>query len=218
MSGISSRDINELHPCVARGCRELIRRAAELRLAPVGINQTYRDAEHQDWLFSQGRTRPGAIVTNARGGHSIHQYRLAFDFHRNISGKAFADRTVEERAFWETVGRTWVEMGGVWGGNFTRFIDRPHCEYTGGLTLSDLRAGQTLPRNAKMPWEEEAKKLRKKNEPEANAHLRLNGVFIENAAFLHNDRAMGPIRLIGEALGATVDWDETTRTVTVEGF
>ncbi|MCL2840650.1 MAG: M15 family metallopeptidase, partial [Defluviitaleaceae bacterium] len=93
------------------------------------------------------------IVTNARGGQSIHNYRLAFDFFRNVSGQAFNDSTPAERAFWNTAGRIWVEMGGVWGGNWTSFVDRPHCEFTGGLTLHDLQAGKQLPKDAKMPWE-----------------------------------------------------------------
>jgi len=119
----------------------------------VGISATYRDRVHQDWLFAQGRTRPGNIVTNARGGSSIHNYRLAFDFFRNIRGQEFADRTPAERAFWDTAGRIWVEMGGVWGGNWRNFVDRPHCEFTGGLQLSDLQAGRRLPDDTQMLWE-----------------------------------------------------------------
>ena len=158
--GINSRNIDDLHPTLARGCRELIRRMAELGFPPVGVNQTFRDAEYQNWLFGQGRPnerphgRAGNIVTNVRGGFSIHQYRLAFDIHRNVSGQAFNDRTSEERNFWNTAGQIWIEMGGVWGGNWTGFVDRPHMEYTGGLTINDLRAGHTLPHDAKMPWED----------------------------------------------------------------
>jgi len=157
--GVSSRDIDELHPAVARGFRELIRRMAEKGQPPVGVNQTFRDALHQDWLFGQGRPnephgRAGAIVTNARGGRSIHQYRLAFDIHRNVPGRAFADRTPEERLFWDTAGALWVKMGGVWGGNWQGFVDRPHFEYTAGLSLSELQAGRRLTDDALMPWEE----------------------------------------------------------------
>jgi peptidoglycan L-alanyl-D-glutamate endopeptidase CwlK len=133
----------------------------------VGISATYRDHAHQDWLFGQGRPsarphgRPGPIVTNARGGQSIHNYRLAFDFFRNVPGKAFADSTAEERAFWDTGGRLWREMGGTWGGSWRGFPDRPHCEFTGGpgaaggLSLAQLQSGQRLPEGALMPWEEE---------------------------------------------------------------
>jgi hypothetical protein len=44
-------------------------------------------------------------------------------------------------------------MGGVWGGNWTNFIDRPHCEFTGGLNLRALQSGVFLPASAQMLWE-----------------------------------------------------------------
>jgi len=157
MTGFNSRNIDQLHPAVARGCREFILRMYVAGYADVGISATYRDNAYQDWLHAQGRTRPGNIVTNARGGQSIHNFRLAFDFFRNIQGQAFADRTPEERDFWDTAGRIWVEMGGAWGGNWIGFVDRPHCEYTGGLTLRNLQNGIQLADSHLMPWEEETK-------------------------------------------------------------
>ena len=144
---IDSRDINELHPALQRGARELISRMSTLNL-PVGISSTYRSREFQDYLFEQGRTRPGQIVTNARGGQSIHNYRLAFDIFKNIRGQEFSDAS-----FFDTAGRIWQEMGGIWGGSWRNFPDRPHFEYTGTLTLLDLQRGLTLPQNHKMPWE-----------------------------------------------------------------
>ncbi|MCL2841644.1 MAG: M15 family metallopeptidase, partial [Defluviitaleaceae bacterium] len=95
--GIDSRNIDDLHPAVARGCRAFINRMSEAGFPHVGISATYRDVENQNWLFGQGRPnevpygRAGTIVTNARGGQSIHNYRLAFDFFRNVSGQAFND-------------------------------------------------------------------------------------------------------------------------------
>ena len=44
-------------------------------------------------------------------------------------------------------------MGGVWGGSWTGFVDRPHFEFTGGLTLRDLQQGRVLPADVKMQWE-----------------------------------------------------------------
>jgi peptidoglycan L-alanyl-D-glutamate endopeptidase CwlK len=147
--GNNSRNIDDLHPVVARGCRELIRRMGEIRPNdPVGINQTWRDIDYQNWLFAQGRTRPGNVVTNAIGGQSPHNYRVAFDIHKNIRGQEFSDIS-----FFNDAGRIWVEMGGVWGGNFRSFVDRPHFEFTGGLTIAQMRLGQSMPQNTKMPWE-----------------------------------------------------------------
>ena len=35
---------------------------------------TYRDRQEQDKLYEQGRTTPGPIVTNAKGGQSLHNF------------------------------------------------------------------------------------------------------------------------------------------------
>jgi len=148
--GINSRNIDDLHPTLARGCREFIRRMADAGYERVGISATFRDNAHQDWLFAQGRTRPGNIVTNARGGQSIHNFRLAFDFFQNIPGNAFPP--ISDR-FWQTGGQIWQEMGGVWGGSWRSFPDAPHCEYLGGLTLASLQSGTRLPDGRIMPWE-----------------------------------------------------------------
>ena len=144
---MNSRDINELHPTLQRGARELIARMGALGF-PVGISSTYRSVQYQDSLFEQGRSRPGQIVTNARGGQSMHNYRLAFDVFKNIIGKEFSDPN-----FFETAGRIWQEMGGTWGGAWTTFPDRPHMEYTGGLSISDLQRGLRLADDHKMLWE-----------------------------------------------------------------
>ena len=34
-------------------------------------------------------------------------------------------------------------VGLEWGGRWTKFIDKPHCQYTGGLTIAQFKAGQT---------------------------------------------------------------------------
>ena len=201
--GINSRSIDDLHPAVARGCREFIRRMNQAGFPHVGISATFRDNEHQNWLFAQGRTRPGSIVTHAQGGQSIHNFRLAFDFFRNIQGQAFNDRTPEERRFWDTAGQIWTKMGGVWGGNWTGFVDRPHCEYTGGLSLRDLQKGMRLPDNHRMPWENGTKGETDMEERE----VRINGVSHMIPGVLINDRNLTGTRALAELLGADVTND-----------
>jgi len=144
---INSRDILELHPTLQRGATELIRRARAIGL-PVGISSTYRDAEYQDYLYEQGRSRPGTIVTNARAGESVHNYRLAFDIFKNIKGSEYNDL-----AFFEAVGKLWIDMGGSWGGSWSGFIDRPHFEFTNGITVHQMQSGSRMPANTLMKWE-----------------------------------------------------------------
>jgi len=163
--GINSRDIDELHPTVARGCRELIRRMNAAGYAHVGVSSTYRDHTHQNWLFDQGRSRAGNIVTNARGGQSWHNWRLAFDIFQNIRGQEWNDSD-----FFATAGMLWTEMGGEWGGNWTNFPDRPHMQYTGGLTMADHRQGARLPEVASMLWEHESRPWEHESHPHPPPH------------------------------------------------
>jgi peptidoglycan L-alanyl-D-glutamate endopeptidase CwlK len=148
---IDSRNIDDLHPAVARGCRELIRRMGLAGFTAVGVSSTFRDHARQNALFEQGRTSPGNIVTNARGGQSWHNWRLAFDIFQNIRRQEW-----NNPQFFATAGEIWEEMGGEWGGRWTRFPDRPHMQMLFGATLAQMQAGHTIPPDAKMPWELEA--------------------------------------------------------------
>ncbi len=145
---INSRSLDDLHPALKRGALELVKRMGEKGYTKVGFSATYRDKEYQDYLYQQGRTRSGNIVTNAKGGQSIHNYRLAFDIFLNISGKEFSDDN-----FFSVAGKIWTEMGGEWGGSWVGFVDTPHMQFTNGLTLSMLQKGEKVPDNATMPWE-----------------------------------------------------------------
>ncbi|MCL2564780.1 MAG: M15 family metallopeptidase [Defluviitaleaceae bacterium] len=171
---IDSRNISDLHPTLQRGANELIRRMKELGY-PVGISSTYRDNEAQDYLYAQGRTRPGAIVTNARAGDSMHNYKLAFDIFKNIKGYEYSDYN-----FFDTAGRIWTEMGGEWGGSWTTFVDKPHMQFTGGLSLADLKAGKRLANDAKMYWETKIEDMKK---PEGDEHLQPRFNFIHELPY-----------------------------------
>lgn len=43
------------------------------------VFEAARSNERQAWLYEQGRTRPGKIITHARAGESFHNYGLAVD-------------------------------------------------------------------------------------------------------------------------------------------
>jgi peptidoglycan L-alanyl-D-glutamate endopeptidase CwlK len=150
---IDSRNIDDLHPALARGCRELVRRMNEAGFAAVGVSSTYRDHAMQNHLFAQGRTRTGNIVTNANGGQSWHNWRLAFDIFQNIRGQEW-----NNPRFFETAGEIWGKMGGEWGGSWKKFRDAPHFQFTFGVTISQMQGGQVISETAKMPWENEKEK------------------------------------------------------------
>jgi peptidoglycan L-alanyl-D-glutamate endopeptidase CwlK len=63
---------------VAKRTQEVIREMHAQGIY-VGVAQGYRSIAEQNRLYAQGRTLPGPIVTNARGGQSIHNRGIAVD-------------------------------------------------------------------------------------------------------------------------------------------
>lgn len=137
---INSREIADLHPRVAVLCRTFV---AHCKAAGIDvlITSTYRDAESQAALYAQGRTTPGAKVTNAKPGQSWHNWRVAFDFVPLVNGKA---QWNDVRSF-TRCGEIAESLGLEWAGRWQSFKELAHCQYTGGLTLADFQAGRTLP-------------------------------------------------------------------------
>ena len=136
---INSRNIDDLHPAVAARCRQFIRRCEEIDIDII-ITSTYRDNESQNALWSQGRSKPGHRVTNARGGESFHNWRVAFDFAPIVNGKIdWLDIDKFRRC-----GEIAESCGLEWAGRWKSFRELAHCQYTGGLTLADFQAGRML--------------------------------------------------------------------------
>lgn len=129
---INSRKIEDLDPYVASLCRKFVA-ACKKQGVDVLITSTFRDAESQNYIYAQGRTRPGKIVTNAKAGQSFHNYRLAFDFVPIVGGKA---QWNDARTFKKC--RAIGESLGLEGLSF----ENAHLQWTGGLTLAQLRAGK----------------------------------------------------------------------------
>jgi len=113
------------------------------------VTFTLRSFKTQAALYAQGRTAPGRIVTNARPGHSYHNYGLALDVVPTqllalLNWGDTADCQTRTNDLWNEVGMIGKAIGFRWGGDFIRFKDRPHFEWSGELTLADLRAGRRL--------------------------------------------------------------------------
>lgn len=103
----------------------------------VSGNRSYAE---QDALYAQGRTRPGAIVTKARGGQSNHNFGIAGDF-GVFRGKAYLDSS--EPATAAKVHKVCSEhakaCGLEWGGSWKSLKDHPHYEVTTGLGMAAKR-------------------------------------------------------------------------------
>lgn len=134
---INSRKIEDLNPYVATLARKMIA-AAKKEGIDVLVTSTYRDGESQNYLYAQGRTRPGKVVTNARAGQSWHNYKLAFDVVPIVGGKAMWN---DLRTF-KRLGEIGKSVGLEWAGDWKSFKEYPHFQWTGGLSLAQLRAGK----------------------------------------------------------------------------
>ena len=138
---INSNKLEDLHPLVKLMAEEFLKRCAEQSIK-VKITSTFRDIESQNALYAQGRTTSGKIVTNAKGGQSMHNFRLALDFvPLDNSGNPIWDGN---NPLYKTLGDIGKSCGFEWGGDFTHFVDKPHLQYTQGISLSELRDGKMI--------------------------------------------------------------------------
>ena len=136
---VNSRSLTDLNPKVAALCSEFINRCKAEGIDVI-ITSTYRDKESQDALYAQGRTTPGSKVTNAKGGQSFHNWKVAFDFCPIVNGKAAWNDT----KLFTKCGIIAEEVGLEWAGRWIKFKELAHCQYTNGLTLADFQAGKIL--------------------------------------------------------------------------
>lgn len=136
---LNSRSLDELHPRVRSMCEKFLT-ACQSAGIDILITSTYRDSECQDALYAQGRTAPGHVVTNAKGGQSYHNWRVAFDFVPLVNGKA----QWNSEPLFEKCGAIAESVGLEWAGRWTTFKELAHCQFTGGLKLADFQAGKMI--------------------------------------------------------------------------
>lgn len=106
----------------------------------VGVAQAFRSYAEQDALYAQGRTKPGAIVTRARGGQSNHNYGVAVDLFQYDKDQEAIFEVGTTR--FNKIVAAMKRHGMKWGGDWTGFKDYPHFE------LYDKVGGEKKPGNA----------------------------------------------------------------------
>jgi len=137
---VNSRKIDDLLPVVQVRVRRFLALCHENDI-DILITSTYRDNESQNALYAQGRTLPGKKVTNAKAGESWHNHRCAIDVVPLRNGKPVWDG---KDPVWQDVGRLGKEAGLEWAGEWKKFKEFPHFQYTGGKTLAQLRMGELV--------------------------------------------------------------------------
>jgi len=101
----------------------------------IRVIQGLRTWAEQDALYAQGRTTPGKIVTNAKGGESWHNLGVACD-----CAPMNSDQTVDwnpAHPQWKRMEELGVSLGMVSGANWLRLVDAPHFQYTSPYPMAE---------------------------------------------------------------------------------
>lgn len=144
------RDITMCHPRLQELAARLIEECKRQGLI-IKIGECWRTVQEQDALYAQGRTQPGAVVTNARGSSysSQHQWGIAFDFYRGDGKGAYN----EDGNFFGRVGAIGTRLGLAWGGDWHSIVDKPHLYLPDwGSTTAILRQQYGTPGKFMEVW------------------------------------------------------------------
>ena len=153
IDSITLERIDQLHPKIRQEVKDLYlnKVVPALTKATCRFAYTERTNAEQDSMYAQGRTKLFdangkrlGIITNAKGGQSIHNYGLAFDIVLLVNGAASWD-TVKDfdgdgKSDWMEVINIYKSAGYVWGGDWAKFKDLPHLEKTFGLNWGQCSA------------------------------------------------------------------------------
>jgi peptidoglycan L-alanyl-D-glutamate endopeptidase CwlK len=132
--------IQQAHPIIREQlekdyieCNNKLPKGVRLRFAYV-----YRSIEEQNKLYNQ---RPK--VTNAKGGQSIHNYGLAFDYvillDKDNNGTFETIEWDLKSPYHKIVVDYFKSKGYEWGGSWKNFKDYPHFQKAQGLTWQQLK-------------------------------------------------------------------------------
>jgi len=134
----SARYLAGLHDSI-RVLAEALLAGAQVQGIRLALVSGYRSSEEQDLIYAQGRTRPGPMVTDVRGGQSWHNFGLAFD----VAVLNAADQATwpNDPNLWTRIGVMGESLGLKWGGRFPA-PDRPHFEYHPGLSIQAAAQGK----------------------------------------------------------------------------
>ena len=138
--------LEHLHPAFRQKVVLLLQDLAKANL-PFRLFEGFRSPQRQRELFSQGRTKPGAKVTNADAWSSLHQYGVAADFVLYIDGKWSWDDKGERKNWWKSLHKLALKHQLEplsW--------ELPHLQLQ-QMPLSQLRAGQ-YPAEGDADWAE----------------------------------------------------------------
>lgn len=141
-----SADVALLHPAIRQSVQD-VQQQLNSEGFDFHIFEAYRSPQRQAYLYAQGRTRPGGIVTYAKSWTSYHQYGLAVDFVLKTNGNWDWSSSGPKAQAWKRL----HEVGRAHGLEPLNF-EEPHLQMA-GLRIDDLHAGR-FPPNGDTGWAE----------------------------------------------------------------
>ncbi|MFM9535680.1 M15 family metallopeptidase [Lysinibacillus sp. IITD104] len=115
------RDLSELTAAAQMACSLLFQECFKAGIVDIFITETFRSQARQNYLYEQGRTRPGQVVTWTR--NSNHTSRRAWDI------AVAPPRDLYDKSTLSKVGAIAKKLGITWGGYWPAGqYDAPHFE------------------------------------------------------------------------------------------
>lgn len=214
------KDLSMLHPWIRAKCKKMIEMARARGLRII-ITQTWRSKAYQTQLWNQGRSLPGKIVTNCKYPYSPHCWGLAFDVAIvNADGKTLcwsdlADTDKDGINDWTELRDIGVSLGLEWGGDWKRFVDKPHFEDPNLVInnkVTNLITVFGTPERFMKTWKEVIEEDENMMHP---IKIKLNGKELQGCIVDDNGVSYIPTRAVSTAIGAQVSWDDPSKTVTL---
>jgi peptidoglycan L-alanyl-D-glutamate endopeptidase CwlK len=131
-------DLAHLHPAIRAAVKKVLAELAQENI-PFRAFEAYRSPARQRWLYAQGRTRSGNVVTWVGPWGSFHQYGLAVDFVLFRKNDWSWDDNGPEAAWW-----TRLHEIGARHGLRPIHKEKPHLQFA-GCEIADLKAGRYPP-------------------------------------------------------------------------
>lgn len=139
---MASRSLDDLEPSARKKVDAWIQ-ACKKRGVDLLVYCTYRSVEEQADLYAQGRTNPGAIVTNAKPGTSWHNLppmmTRAVDAVPIVHGKPDWSYSNYE-PHWKVFEEEAKAAGLEWAGDWKSFREFVHVQDTDGMSLVEAWA------------------------------------------------------------------------------
>jgi peptidoglycan L-alanyl-D-glutamate endopeptidase CwlK len=132
MEHISEARLSLICPKLADKIRTLADMLAQEGIL-IRVVQGLRSWTEQDALYAMGRTAPGKIVTNVRGGGSYHNFGMAVDCVPSINGCELAYQPDWNRTHpaWSRMIDVGKSLGLTCGALWRTFPDAPHFQLEG---------------------------------------------------------------------------------------